>query len=59
LAGVVSATFGFESAVALAAVLTLVSGLVASASIGLTRIGAEGLHVPVGTETRAQGWRVS
>jgi hypothetical protein len=29
------------------------------ASIGLTQIEAEGLHAKVGTETRAQGWRVS
>jgi hypothetical protein len=42
-----------------AAVLTLVSGFVAAASIGLTQIEAEGLPAKVGTETRAQGWRVS
>jgi MFS family permease len=59
LAGVVSAAFGFEWAIALAAVLTLVSGLVAAASIGLTQIEAEGPHARVGAEARAPGRRVS
>jgi MFS family permease len=59
LAGVVSAAFGFEWAVALAAVLTLVSGLVAAASIGLTQIEAKGPHARVGAEARAPGRRVS
>ncbi len=51
LAGVVSTAFGLEWAVGLAAVLTLVSGLLAAASIGPYQLSARGLNQATGQPT--------